>query len=198
MTAMNKSKKPKFKNDPVPIDEKSEFKVQGEVISDYQEIKKVGSPKKQLPKELEEYKWKPGQTGNPKGRSPDLVKSIAKRIAQLKAGKILSPKELQKLKKLGIADADITVIESIIVDWATSTNPIKQQMYIERLAGKVPNININAEISTALVSRFRSKFTDAELERIASGEDALEVLVDKLPDADTISGDDEVVDAENG
>ena len=140
----------------------------------------------------------PGQSANPSGRAPDVVKAIAKRIAQLKAGKILGEKELDKLRRLGLDHADITVIESIILDWATSTNPIKQQMYIERIAGKVPNININAEVSAAVVSKFRNKLTDAELERIGAGEDALEILLEKIPDVPDIQysqGDEEIIDA---
>jgi len=143
---------------------------------------------------------KPGQSGNPGGRTPDLVKGIAMRLGQLKAGKILSEKELVKLEKLGLDEADITVIESIVLDWATSTNPIKQQMYIERVSGKVPNININAEVSAAVVGKFRNKLTDAELERIGAGEDALEILLEKLPDVPDIQvqnglDDEEIIDA---
>lgn len=140
---------------------------------------------------LAQTKWKPGQSGNPSGRPNDFVKGIALRIAQLRANKILTDKEQIKLEKLGIASADITVLESLILDWATSKNPIKQQMYLERIAGKVPNINLNAQMSEELVTRFKSKLTDSELERIAGGEDAFQILLDKLPDAD----DDDVIDA---
>ena len=142
----------------------------------------------------------PGQSANPSGRAPDMVKGIAMRLGQLKAGKILSEKELEKLKRLGLDAADITVIESIVLDWATSTNPLKQQMYIERVAGKVPNININAEVSAAIVSKFRNKFTDAELERIGAGEDALEMLLEKIPDVPDVQPhsryNEEIVDAD--
>ena len=133
---------------------------------------------------IKDYKFQPGKSGNPSGRAPDLVKGIALRIAQLQAGRILSEKEQEKLKRLNIDTADITVLESIIIDWATSSNPLKQQLYVERVAGRVPNINLNAEISQGLVTRFKSKLTDSELEAIAGGADAMDILFDKLPDVE--------------
>jgi len=193
------------KNVPLSIEDHpiKNFVFGQEVVTEPQEIQQVSVDKQQRLREhaetvLKPYQFLPGESGNPSGRPPDLVKGIAMRMGQLKAGAILSEKELDKLKKLGLATADITVIESIVLDWATSTNPIKQQMYIERVAGKVPNININAEVSAAVVSKFRDKLTDAELERIGAGEDALEILLEKIPDVPDIQysqGDEEIIDA---
>lgn len=181
----------------------SELDVAPEIVVDPKQIVRVSGKKqvkkRTLPEAAAPYKFKPGQSGNPSGRPPDLVKGIAMRMGQLKAGEILSEAEQEKLVRLGLDKADITVIETIILDWATSSNPIKQQMYIERIAGKVPNVNINAEVSAALVTRFRSKFTDAELERIAGGEEALEILLEKLPDVSNDNGsdeDEELIEAE--
>lgn len=171
-----------------------EVKVSPEIITDYQEIEKVVSPQKHLREDLEGYKWKPGQSGNPSGRPKDELKAIGLRIAQLRTGKILKPKEMQYLKDLGMDTADMRVIEFIMAQLATSRNPQKIEMFLDRVYGKAPNININAEISASLVTRFKSKLTDAELERIASGEDALEILLEKLPDVD--NSEKEFVDAE--
>lgn len=209
MTGMKKTKslarKNQNKNVPLPIEEdgsQKDFVVGQQIITERQEIthtsgKEQGKKPARVPPK--EYQFKPGQSGNPGGRTPDLVKGIALRLGQLKAGKVLSESELDKLKRLGLDTADITVVESIIIDWMTSRNPVKQQLYIERIAGKVPNININAEISAAIVSKFRNKFTDAELERIGAGEEALEILLDKLPDVPDVihieSEDEDMIDA---
>jgi hypothetical protein len=154
----------------------------------------VETPKKQLREDLEPYKWKKGQTGNPRGRPKDPLKAIGLRIAQLKAHKVLTPEEEKYIQALGLETADLKVIEHIMVSLAMSSNPAKVEMFLDRVYGKVPNININAEISATLVAKFRNKFTDAELERIASGEDALDVLISKLPDVD--HDEDEIVEAE--
>lgn len=167
-------------------------KVAPEVITDQAEITQVPAWKQRQLDALKPYKFKPGQSGNPSGRAPDIVKGIAMRIAQLQVGKILDEKEIDKLKKLGLDSADMTVIENIILDWATSGNPIKQQMYIERISGRVPNVNINAEINAGLVTKFKNKFTDSELEAIAGGANAMDILFDKLPDVEednTIDGE---------
>lgn len=134
----------------------------------------------------------PGQSGNPSGRPPDALKAIGLRIAQMKAGKILKPKEQEMLKSLGIDTADVTVIEHIMASLATSKNPMKVQMFMERVYGKMPNINLNAEISSGLVTRFKSKLTDSELEAIAGGADAMDILFDKLPDIE----EDNVIDVD--
>jgi len=177
-----------------PIEEKvANAKVAPEIIAEYQEIAEVSPSKQRQLEALEPYKWQPGQSGNPSGRPPDLVKSIALRMGQLKADKILSENELEKLKRLGLDKAGVTVIENIILDWATSGDSNKQQLFVERFGGKVPNINLNAEISAGLVTRFKSKLTDSELEAIANGADAMDILFDKLPDIDT---DDSIVDAD--
>lgn len=133
-------------------------------------------------KNITPYKWKPGESGNPSGRSPDILKGIALRVAQLKVGKVLTKKEIAVLHKLGIEDANITIIERMMIDWATSKDSRKNELFAERLAGKVPNVNISAEVNSELVARFRNKLTDGELSRIAAGEEALDILLEKLPD----------------
>jgi len=184
------------KNEPLDIADYpiGKAKVAPEIVSDAQEIAEVPAWKQRQLDALKPYKWQSGQSGNPSGRSPDMVKGIALRIAQLQAGKILSDVEQEKLRRLNIDSADITVLEAIIIDWATSQNPIKQQLYVERVAGKVANINLNAEISAGLVTRFKNKLTDSELEAIANGADAMDILFDKLPDID--ADDSEVVDVD--
>lgn len=131
-----------------------------------------------------EYRFKPGQSGNPSGRPRDIVREIGKRIASAKANKSLKPKERKVAEDLGFDTNDLTLLEHIMLSLATSKNPLKIQMFFERVYGKVPNININAEVNAALVTRFRSKFTDAELEDIASGSNPMDILLDKLPDID--------------
>ena len=194
---VNKSKS-HYKNDPLLIeDHPLEAKVAPEIIVEEQPLVTVEKQRKPGYRDgvhvgTENLKpFQPGQSGNPSGRPPDLIKAIALRMAQLKAERILSENELEKLKRLGLDKAGITVIENIILDWATSGDSAKQQMFVERVGGKVPNINLNAEISAGLVTRFKSKLTDSELEAIANGADAMDILFDKLPDIDA-----DVIDAE--
>ena len=93
----------------------------------------------------------------------------------------------KRKKYLGLDKNETTVLESIVTDWAMSLNPVKQQMFIERIFGKVPNININQNLD--IVVRFRRKFTDSELQVIASGGDALQILLDKIPDVQVLEGE---------
>jgi hypothetical protein len=179
------------------LDKKSELVVGQEVIVDEKPIEKVKTVKKQVPEELKKYQWKPGQTGNPHGRPRDTLKTIGLRIAELKAHKILSDKEKQFIEDLGLKTADLKMIEYIMASLAMSGHPMKLEMFLDRVYGKVPNININAEVSAALVAKFKSKLTDAELERISSGEDALEILMEKIPDVNEQDDmDDDYVDEE--
>lgn len=173
---------------------RGEFVIGEEVIETEQSIQVSG--KKQGRNPPEEYRFKPGQSGNPSGRPKDLLRSIGMKIAQKKAVKILSKEELELVRNLDMNPNDITVIEAVMTLLATSTNKDKLELFMDRTFGKVPNININAEISTALVTRFRSKFTDAELQRIASGEEALEILLEKLPDVENVQVEDEVIEVE--
>lgn len=132
----------------------------------------------------EHTRFQPGKSGNPNGRPRDVVKEIGKMIASRRAGKALTERERKLAEDLDFNPKDITVLEQIMLSLATSKNPLKIALYLERTFGKVPNININAEINAALVTRFRSKFTDAELEDIAEGANPMDILLDKLPDVD--------------
>ena len=138
--------------------------------------------------------FQPGTVPNPHGRPKDPLKALGLRIAQLKMNKVLNEKEEKYIQDLGMDTADLKVIEHIMLSLATSGHPAKLEMFLDRVYGKVPNININTEMSAILVSKFRAKFTDAELQRIVSGEDALEVLISKLPDVDQSY---EIIDAED-
>lgn len=144
----------------------------------------VVSTKKPMPEAAIPYQYKPGQSGNPNGRPKDVVKEIGKMIAARRAGKALTERERKLAEDLDFNPKEITVLEQIMLSLATSKNPLKIALYLERTFGKVPNININAEINAALVTRFRSKFTDAELEDIADGANPMDILLDKLPDVD--------------
>ncbi len=191
-----KSKSPP-KNKPLDIAEHPiQHKVRGakvapEIISEYQEIKQV-SPKKQLPSELEEYKWRPGQSGNLSGRPKDIIKEIGKRIMKTRVGKVLNPKERKLAEDMDFQPDEITVLENMLLQMAMSKNPAKNIIFLERVFGKVPDINFNVQVNDDIVRRFRSKLTDAELERIVAGEDPLDILLEKIPDVDVI----EIVDSE--
>lgn len=134
-------------------------------------------------------RWKKGESGNPAGKPKgcvDPVKEIGRRIAEKRIKLALNRKDYNRLVKMGILDEgdDMTMLESIMLELASSGNPAKLEMFLERTYGKVPNKNIN-ENSGFDWTRYVSKFTDAELERIKSGEDPLQILVSKIPDADT-------------
>lgn len=137
------------------------------------------------PIERPEHLWKPGQSGNPAGRPPgsgDPLKEIGKRIAQSRMKLRMPVKQRRELEKSGLIDEDTKLIDEIMIHLATSTNPAKIVMYLERTFGKVPNINLNTNQNIDIVSKFKSKFTDSELESISGGADALEILLSKLPD----------------
>jgi hypothetical protein len=143
---------------------------------------------------IQQYKFKPGQTGNPLGRPPDPVKEIGKRIAAARMDKVLKAEERELATQLGFNAADMTLLEHLMVGLATSRNPMKIELFLKRTFGNVPNININAEVSAQLVSRFKSKFTDSELEAIGDGASAMDILFDKLPDVD--QDDEDTIDGE--
>ena len=171
---------------------KSEFVVGKKVIVDKQPIQQITVDKQQRLREhaetvLKPYQFTPGESGNPHGRPKDIVKEIGRRIARTKVGKVLSTKERKFAADLDIKPDDMTILQNIMLELSMSRNPQKIELFLDRTFGKVPNININAEISASLVARYRTKFTDAELEQIASGEDALDILMQKIPDV--IEGD---------
>jgi len=150
-------------------------------------MKTEKSVDKQSKKEYKPWQFKPGQSGNPAGRpvgSVDPVKEVAERIANARIAMKLSAKQRRELAKMGITDDNMTVLERIIFDWATSSNVVKQDKFMERLAGKVANRNVNQNQSNFDFMKYASKFTDAELEAIKNGSDPLEILIAKLPDAD--------------
>lgn len=122
-----------------------------------------------------------------------MLKEIGKRIAKASVRRYLNKEEREIAEQLEMNPDDMNMVESIMLSLATSKRPEKIAMFLERVYGKVPNLNINAQISESLVARFRSKLTDAELERIGAGEDTLQILLDKLPD---VNEDEEIVDAE--
>lgn len=141
---------------------------------------------------LKPYQFQKGESGNPNGRPKDVLKEIGKRIAAQSMKRVLSKEERQIAADLDFNPDDITMVETIMLHLATSRNPAKIEMFLDRVYGKVPNLNVNTQISESLVARFRSKLTDAELERIGAGEDALQILLDKLPDVN----EEDVIDAE--
>lgn len=124
--------------------------------------------------------------GKPKGAT-DPVKEIAKKIAETRIKTGLTAKQRKQLQKMGIQDEGVSVIEAILIDWATSSNAQKQDKFMERYAGKVPNINMNQN-STFDFMKHADKFTDSELQAIKDGADPLEILFSKLP---TIGDNDE-------
>jgi hypothetical protein len=135
--------------------------------------------------------WVPGQSGNPAGKpvgaknkNKDPLKQIGLQLAYTNASLTLTPKQKRIAKQLGYAPGDVRLIEALMIHLATSGNPNKIALFMERTFGKVPNINLNAQYSEDLIKRFRSKLTDSELEAIAEGADVLEILFAKLPDAD--------------
>lgn len=127
--------------------------------------------------------FQPGHAPHPGAGRPlgsvDPVKEIGKRIAETRI-KIGLPTKIRR--KLGLDAAEITVLEGIMTELATSSNPAKLQMFLERTYGKVANINVNQN-STFDFMKHADKFTDAELEAIKDGADPLEILFSKLPSA---------------
>lgn len=141
-------------------------------------------------KKIKHDNWLPGNSGNPAGRPPgsknrvDPLKQIGMQIAFTNASLTLTPKQKKLAKQLGYAPSDVRLIEALMIHLATSSNPNKIALFLERTFGKVPNINIHAEYNMSLVTRFKSKLTDSELEAIAEGADVLDILLSKLPDVD--------------
>lgn len=141
-------------------------------------------------KKIKHDNWLPGNSGNPAGRPQgsgnryDPLKQIGMQIAFTNASLILTPKQRKLAKQLGYAPSDVRLVEALMIHLATSSNPNKIALFLERTFGKVPNINIHAEYNASLVQRFKSKLTDSELESIGDGADVLDILLSKLPDVD--------------
>ncbi len=134
----------------------------------------------------EHGRFLPGYTANPAGKPKgyrDPLKEIGRRIAEQRISQGLTIKQRKALEKAGFQLEDVTMIDTIMMDLATSRNPTKQNMFIERTYGKVPNVNINHNDSFDFM-KYRKKYTDSELEQIAEGADALEILLNKIPDID--------------
>lgn len=157
--------------------------------------KATGVIYEQKMKNVRPHLWKPGQSGNPSGRPRNVVKEVGERIALTNASRALNTKQKKLARDMGFNPKEITLIEALMLTLATSANPMKVALYLERTFGKVPNVNLNAQLSENLVQRFKSKLTDSELEAIGEGADVFEILLDKLPDAsedeseDIIDGD---------
>lgn len=138
--------------------------------------------------------WPKGVSGNPKGRKPgsyDPVKEIGKKIADMQ---LPIPAETKRqLKKMGYSvddSVEMTVLENLLLRSALSNNPSLIDTYLDRTFGKVPNTNVNTNQTVDLVGRFKSKFTDAELEAINNGASALDILFDKIQDVSLEDADD--------
>lgn len=142
--------------------------------------------------------FKPGQSGNPAGRpigSNDPVKEIAKKIAEKRIATGMTVKQRRALEKAGFNLEEVTVVEMILTDWATSRNVNKQEKFIERYAGKVANVNVNQNSSFDFM-KHASRFTDGELEQIKNGADPLDLFSSKIPDVETV--DEVLIRIKNG
>jgi len=132
-------------------------------------------------KEYKPWQFRPGQSGNPngkpKGAGTDPLKELATIIASHKI-KITKAKQ----KRLGLSTDKLTLLEHIMIDWASSLNSTKQDLFMQRFAGKVPNVNLNSNQNSNFdFMKHADKFTDAELEAIKNGADPLDILFSKLP-----------------
>lgn len=115
-------------------------------------------------------------SGRPAG-AVDPVKEIGRKIAEQRI-KIGLPVKIRK--RLGLDADEMTILEGIMMELATSNNPAKLQMFLERTYGKVANVNVNQNSSFDFM-KHADKFTDAELEAIKDGADPLDILFSKLP-----------------
>jgi CRISPR/Cas system-associated protein endoribonuclease Cas2 len=123
---------------------------------------------------------------NRAGKAPgsvDPLKEIGRKIAEKRIEAGLTVKQRNLLKKAGYVLEDLSVIEAIMIELASSSNPAKIQMYLERTYGKVANINVNQNSQFDFM-KHANKFTDAELEAIKAGADPLDILFAKLPDVE--------------
>lgn len=129
----------------------------------------------------EERPWlfKPGQSGNPKGKPRGLGRTPVNELLDIIAKHKIKLSPTRK-RKLGLTVDEITTLEHILLDWATSLTPAKQQMFIERYLGKMPNVNQNVNSNFDFM-KHADKFTDSELEEIKNGADPLDILFSKLP-----------------
>ena len=172
------------KNKPLSIKEHpiKDARVAPEVIAEQQELVTTKEQRPYMPGGITGKGFLPGQSGNPDGRPKDIVREIGKRIMAKRVGKVLSPKERKLAEDMDFQADEITVLENMLLQMAMSKNPAKNIIFLERVLGKVPDINYNVQVNNDIVRRFRSKLTDAELERIVAGEDPLDILLEKIPD----------------
>ena len=131
-----------------------------------------------------------GVSGNPAGRpigSVDPLKEIGRKIADKRIQLHVPKKQQEQMRKLGIHPEgnDISIIESIMLHLASSDNPAKIAMFIERTYGKTANININQNSSFDFMQH-ASKFTDSELEAIKNGADPISIISEKLLDVNEL------------
>lgn len=109
---------------------------------------------------LEKYKWKKGQSGNPKGRTPisEEMKK-AKRLNQAQFA--LSVNKLMYMSLDQLADTikdtkNTSVIDGLIArilyKGLTDSSRAELNYFIERFCGKVPdNVNLNGNFNGGLV-----------------------------------------------
>ncbi len=131
----------------------------------------------------------PGVSPNPSGRprgSGDPIREIGKKIAESRVKLKLSRADRKALVEAGLIDdesqKDVALIEQLMLTLALSSNPVKNKEFLDRTFGRTANVNINTNQSLDVVSKYRDKFTDSELDLISSGADPLEILIGKIPD----------------
>lgn len=74
----------------------------------------------------------------------------------------------------------VTRAELILLDWSTSNSPQKQELFMAYAYGRVPQVNVNQNM-TMLLRQYGDRLTDAELDRVKAGESPLDILISKLP-----------------
>lgn len=101
---------------------------------------------------------------------PKDVKELNEEIAKVFAEEV-SDRSGNKMSK----------IRASINQLLLNKNPSGATYIHDRYFGKIPNVNLNTNQNIDIVSKFKDKLTDSELEAISNGADALEILLKKLP-----------------